>query len=141
MPSPPPSPIISLSPLLGRDNIRSAWLGAQAPTCTFITTRCLHLLYHLLGVHNPNHRHQELAFLSCLMDAISTAFPSPTLQPSLYIPTPVTIGDVIPVVDAGLKPLVLRRLGSIFTSVYAAVHKLKKAFGKSFSSAWLTIPS
>ncbi|GJX46680.1 hypothetical protein Tco_0271870 [Tanacetum coccineum] len=36
---------------------------------------------------------------------------------------------------------VLRRLGSIFTSVYAAVQKLKKAFAKSFSSAWLTIPS
>ncbi|GJU28184.1 hypothetical protein Tco_1166805 [Tanacetum coccineum] len=36
---------------------------------------------------------------------------------------------------------VLRRLGSIFTLVYAAVQKLKKAFGKSFSSAWLTIPS
>ncbi|GJT43883.1 hypothetical protein Tco_0952598 [Tanacetum coccineum] len=36
---------------------------------------------------------------------------------------------------------VLRRLGSIFTSVYAAVQKLKKVFGKSFSSAWLTIPS
>nr|GEW36363.1 hypothetical protein [Tanacetum cinerariifolium] len=35
----------------------------------------------------------------------------------------------------------LRRLGSIFTSVYVAVQKLKKAFGKSFSSAWLTIPS
>ncbi|GKE03121.1 hypothetical protein Tco_1391104, partial [Tanacetum coccineum] len=36
---------------------------------------------------------------------------------------------------------VLRRLGSIFTLVYAAIQKLKKAFGKSFSSAWLTIPS
>ncbi|GKA50349.1 hypothetical protein Tco_0743422 [Tanacetum coccineum] len=36
---------------------------------------------------------------------------------------------------------VLTRLGSIFTSVYAAVQKLKKAFAKSFSSAWLTIPS
>ncbi|GJX24755.1 hypothetical protein Tco_0231051, partial [Tanacetum coccineum] len=36
---------------------------------------------------------------------------------------------------------VLKRLGSIFTSVYAAVQKQKKAFGKSFSSAWLTIPS
>ncbi|GJV88718.1 hypothetical protein Tco_1532656 [Tanacetum coccineum] len=36
---------------------------------------------------------------------------------------------------------VLRRLGSIFTSVYAAVQKLKKALGWSFSSAWLTIPS
>nr|GEW17208.1 retrovirus-related Pol polyprotein from transposon TNT 1-94 [Tanacetum cinerariifolium] len=36
---------------------------------------------------------------------------------------------------------VLRRLGSIFTSVYAVVQKLKKAFAKSFSSAWLTIPS
>ncbi|GJT56791.1 hypothetical protein Tco_0991845 [Tanacetum coccineum] len=31
---------------------------------------------------------------------------------------------------------VLRILGSIFTSVYAAVQKLKKVFGKSFSSAW-----
>ncbi|GJW84993.1 hypothetical protein Tco_0158138 [Tanacetum coccineum] len=31
---------------------------------------------------------------------------------------------------------VLRRLGSIFTSVYETVQKLKKAFGKSFSSAW-----
>ncbi|GJU51451.1 retrovirus-related pol polyprotein from transposon TNT 1-94 [Tanacetum coccineum] len=31
---------------------------------------------------------------------------------------------------------VLRRLGSIFTSVYAAVQKLKKALGWSFSSAW-----
>ncbi|GKC46325.1 hypothetical protein Tco_1064047 [Tanacetum coccineum] len=30
---------------------------------------------------------------------------------------------------------VLRRLGSIFTSVYAAVQKLKKALGWSFSSA------
>ncbi|GJX27838.1 hypothetical protein Tco_0235917 [Tanacetum coccineum] len=36
---------------------------------------------------------------------------------------------------------VLRRLGIIFTSVYAAVQKLKKAFGWSFSSDWLTIPS
>ncbi|GKF77287.1 hypothetical protein Tco_0229757 [Tanacetum coccineum] len=36
---------------------------------------------------------------------------------------------------------VLIRLGSIFTSVYAAVQKLKKALGWSFSSAWLTIPS
>ncbi|GKC61043.1 hypothetical protein Tco_1088641, partial [Tanacetum coccineum] len=36
---------------------------------------------------------------------------------------------------------VLRRLGSIFTSVYAAVQKLKKALGWSFSSAWLIIPS
>ncbi|GJV26561.1 reverse transcriptase domain-containing protein [Tanacetum coccineum] len=36
---------------------------------------------------------------------------------------------------------VLRRLVSIFTSVYAAVQKLKKALGWSFSSAWLTIPS
>ncbi|GJZ19400.1 hypothetical protein Tco_0555990 [Tanacetum coccineum] len=36
---------------------------------------------------------------------------------------------------------VLRRLGSIFTSVDAAVQMLKKVFGKSFSSAWLTIPS
>ncbi|GKE26718.1 hypothetical protein Tco_1442102 [Tanacetum coccineum] len=42
-----------------------------------------------------------------------------------------------------LNPLkqVLRRLGSIFTSVYAADQKLKKAYAKSFSSAWLTIPS
>ncbi|GJY37357.1 hypothetical protein Tco_0422735, partial [Tanacetum coccineum] len=31
---------------------------------------------------------------------------------------------------------VLRRLGSIFTSVYAAVQKLKKALGWSISSAW-----
>ncbi|GJW93427.1 regulator of telomere elongation helicase 1 isoform X1 [Tanacetum coccineum] len=37
--------------------------------------------------------------------------------------------------------LVLLRLGSIFTSVYAAVQKLKKALGWSFSSAWLKIPS
>ncbi|GJV21825.1 hypothetical protein Tco_1370845 [Tanacetum coccineum] len=36
---------------------------------------------------------------------------------------------------------VLRRLESIFTSVYAAVEKLKKAFAKNFSSAWLTILS
>ncbi|GKE17358.1 hypothetical protein Tco_1424935 [Tanacetum coccineum] len=36
---------------------------------------------------------------------------------------------------------VLRRLGSIFTLVYAAVEKLKKALGWSFSSAWLTIPN
>ncbi|GKC08307.1 hypothetical protein Tco_0999917, partial [Tanacetum coccineum] len=36
---------------------------------------------------------------------------------------------------------VLRRLGSIFTLVYAAVQELKKAFAKSFNSAWLTIPS
>ncbi|GKA87564.1 hypothetical protein Tco_0809328, partial [Tanacetum coccineum] len=36
---------------------------------------------------------------------------------------------------------VLRRLGSIFTSVYAADQKLKKAYAKSFSSAWLTIPT
>ncbi|GJZ24434.1 reverse transcriptase domain-containing protein [Tanacetum coccineum] len=35
---------------------------------------------------------------------------------------------------------VLRRLGSIFTSVHAAVQKLKDS-GKSFSSAWLTILS
>ncbi|GJX25300.1 hypothetical protein Tco_0231596 [Tanacetum coccineum] len=34
---------------------------------------------------------------------------------------------------------VLRRLESIFTSVYAAVQKLKKALGWSFSLAWLTI--
>ncbi|GJU19499.1 hypothetical protein Tco_1152841 [Tanacetum coccineum] len=34
---------------------------------------------------------------------------------------------------------VLRRLGSIFTLVYAADQKLKKAYVKSFSSAWLTI--
>ncbi|GKD51766.1 hypothetical protein Tco_1280742, partial [Tanacetum coccineum] len=40
-----------------------------------------------------------------------------------------------------LFQLVLRRLGSLFTSVYAAVQKLKKAFAKSFSSAWLTISS
>ncbi|GJX34863.1 hypothetical protein Tco_0246420 [Tanacetum coccineum] len=36
---------------------------------------------------------------------------------------------------------VLRRLGSIFTSVYAMVQKPNKALGWSFSSAWLTIPS
>ncbi|GKB67077.1 hypothetical protein Tco_0928489 [Tanacetum coccineum] len=36
---------------------------------------------------------------------------------------------------------VLRRWGSISTSVYAVVQKLKKAFAKSFSSTWLTIPS
>ncbi|GKE09015.1 hypothetical protein Tco_1412566 [Tanacetum coccineum] len=36
---------------------------------------------------------------------------------------------------------VLRRLGSIFTSVNAAVQKLKKDSGKSFGSSWLTIPS
>ncbi|GJV95814.1 hypothetical protein Tco_1547391 [Tanacetum coccineum] len=35
----------------------------------------------------------------------------------------------------------LRRLRSIFTSVYAVDQKLKKAYLKSFSSAWLTIPS
>ncbi|GKB32121.1 hypothetical protein Tco_0871522 [Tanacetum coccineum] len=34
-----------------------------------------------------------------------------------------------------------RRLGSIFTSIYAADQKLKKAYAKSFSSTWLTIPS
>ncbi|GJV96818.1 putative ribonuclease H-like domain-containing protein [Tanacetum coccineum] len=34
------------------------------------------------------------------------------------------------------RELVLRRLGSIFTSMYAAVQKLKKALGWSFSSAW-----
>ncbi|GKC08601.1 hypothetical protein Tco_1000211 [Tanacetum coccineum] len=34
---------------------------------------------------------------------------------------------------------VLRRLGSIFTLVYAAVQKLKKAFAKSFSSVAFTI--
>ncbi|GKC98303.1 hypothetical protein Tco_1168578 [Tanacetum coccineum] len=39
------------------------------------------------------------------------------------------------------KKDVLRRLGSIFTSVHAAAQKLKKDSGKSFSSAWLTIPS
>ncbi|GKC71029.1 hypothetical protein Tco_1116912 [Tanacetum coccineum] len=33
---------------------------------------------------------------------------------------------------------VLKRLGSIFTSVYAVVQKLKKALGWSFSSTWLT---
>ncbi|GKB08802.1 hypothetical protein Tco_0837114 [Tanacetum coccineum] len=36
---------------------------------------------------------------------------------------------------------VLKRFRSIFTSVYAAVQKLKNAFAKSFSSAWLTILS
>ncbi|GKE50434.1 hypothetical protein Tco_1481692, partial [Tanacetum coccineum] len=36
---------------------------------------------------------------------------------------------------------ILRRLRSIFTSVYAADQKLKKAYVKSFNSAWLTIPS
>ncbi|GKB75031.1 hypothetical protein Tco_0936443 [Tanacetum coccineum] len=36
---------------------------------------------------------------------------------------------------------VLRRLGSIFTSIYAVDQKLKKAYVKSFSSAWLAIPS
>ncbi|GKC69908.1 hypothetical protein Tco_1115791, partial [Tanacetum coccineum] len=35
---------------------------------------------------------------------------------------------------------VLRRLESIFTSVYAADQKLKKTYVKSFSSAWLAIP-
>ncbi|GJY66795.1 hypothetical protein Tco_0469033 [Tanacetum coccineum] len=41
----------------------------------------------------------------------------------------------------GFGVFVLRRLGSIFTSMYAAVQKLKKALGWSFNSAWLTIPS
>ncbi|GKB90758.1 reverse transcriptase domain-containing protein [Tanacetum coccineum] len=36
---------------------------------------------------------------------------------------------------------VLRRLGSIFTLVYAAIQKLKKNSFWSFSSAWLTIQS
>ncbi|GJT61691.1 hypothetical protein Tco_1005224 [Tanacetum coccineum] len=36
---------------------------------------------------------------------------------------------------------VLRRLGSIFTSVYAADQKVKKAYAKSFSSDWLIIPT
>nr|GEU51053.1 hypothetical protein [Tanacetum cinerariifolium] len=36
---------------------------------------------------------------------------------------------------------VLRRLRSIFTSVYAAIQILKKALGWSFNSAWLTISS
>ncbi|GJS78366.1 hypothetical protein Tco_0728247 [Tanacetum coccineum] len=36
---------------------------------------------------------------------------------------------------------VLRRLGSMFTLVYAADQKLKKAYAKSFNSAWLKIPS
>ncbi|GJZ52570.1 hypothetical protein Tco_0607085 [Tanacetum coccineum] len=44
-----------------------------------------------------------------------------------------------PILASALQ--VLKRLGSIFTSVYAAVQKLKKVFGKSFSLAWLTIPS
>ncbi|GJR28109.1 hypothetical protein Tco_1104341, partial [Tanacetum coccineum] len=47
-----------------------------------------------------------------------------------------------PVLSSSASALhILRRLGSIFTSVYAAVQKLKKALGWSFSSAWLTIPS
>ncbi|GKC54399.1 hypothetical protein Tco_1077144, partial [Tanacetum coccineum] len=48
---------------------------------------------------------------------------------------------LISTASSALALHVLRRLGSIFTSVYVAVQKLKKAFAKSFSSAWLTISS
>ncbi|GKB34016.1 reverse transcriptase domain-containing protein [Tanacetum coccineum] len=48
---------------------------------------------------------------------------------------------VRPSVPSASALQVLRRLGSIFTLVYAAVQKLKKALGWSFSSAWLTNPS
>ncbi|GJR36402.1 proline-rich receptor-like protein kinase PERK9 [Tanacetum coccineum] len=48
--------------------------------------------------------------------------------------------DCLPQTSSESALQVLRRIGSIFTSVHAAVQKLKKALGWSFSSAWLTIP-
>ncbi|GJX01937.1 hypothetical protein Tco_0185850 [Tanacetum coccineum] len=50
-------------------------------------------------------------------------------------------GRLLGLVPEPFNLSVLRRLGSIFTSVYAAVQRLRKALGWSFSSAWLTIPS
>ncbi|GKD53827.1 hypothetical protein Tco_1287214, partial [Tanacetum coccineum] len=44
------------------------------------------------------------------------------------------LGSVLEPSTSALQVLI--RLGSIFTSVYAAVQKLKKALGWSFSSAW-----
>ncbi|GKB48857.1 hypothetical protein Tco_0899610 [Tanacetum coccineum] len=40
-------------------------------------------------------------------------------------------------VSSALALQILRRLGSIFTLVYEADHRLKKAYVKSFSSAWI----
>ncbi|GJY49802.1 hypothetical protein Tco_0439758 [Tanacetum coccineum] len=59
----------------------------------------------------------------------------------VYLHVPSLLFYMLGSVPEPFSLSVLKRFGSIFTSVYAAVQKLKKAFAKTFSLAWLTIPS
>ncbi|GJU34559.1 hypothetical protein Tco_1182913 [Tanacetum coccineum] len=91
MPTPPPSPPISLSPpsaveRLARCMAPSAHSSPpHVPSPLIPSSRCLTQI-QTLGI----------ASTQALVDAVTTALPSPPLPPSLYIPPPADRRDDIP---------------------------------------------
>ncbi|GJU42496.1 putative reverse transcriptase domain-containing protein [Tanacetum coccineum] len=94
MPTPPPSPPISLSPPSARERLaRCTTLSAHSspppmPSLLLPSSRCLTQIQTL-----------RIASTQALVDAVTAALPSPPLPPlppSLYIPPPVDRRDDIP---------------------------------------------
>nr|GEU48759.1 hypothetical protein [Tanacetum cinerariifolium] len=91
MPTPPPSPLISLSP---------PSVGERLARCTTLSTHSSppHVPSPLLSSSGYLTQTQTLriAFTQALIDTVTAALPSPSLPPpSLYIPPPVDHKDVI----------------------------------------------
>ncbi|GJZ49483.1 hypothetical protein Tco_0603673 [Tanacetum coccineum] len=91
MPTPPPSPLISLSPpsagaRLARSTTPSAHSSPPpVPSPLLPSSRCLTQIQTL-----------RIASTQALVDAVTAALTSPPLPPSLYIPPPVDRRDDIP---------------------------------------------
>ncbi|GKC39000.1 hypothetical protein Tco_1051384, partial [Tanacetum coccineum] len=91
MPTPPPSPLISLSPpSTGKRLARFTALSAHSspppvPSPLLLSSGCPTQIQTL-----------RIASTQALVDAVTVALPSPPLPPSLYVPPPVNHRDDIP---------------------------------------------
>nr|GFD51336.1 hypothetical protein [Tanacetum cinerariifolium] len=91
MPTPPPSPLTSLSPPSARERLARCTAPSACPSTPPIPSP-------LLPSSRCPTQNQTLRMAStqALIDAVIAALPSPPLPPPLYIPPPVDCRDDVP---------------------------------------------
>ncbi|GKE79861.1 hypothetical protein Tco_1549861, partial [Tanacetum coccineum] len=113
MPTPPPSPPISLSP----PSTGECLARCTAPPALSSPPPVTSPLLPSFGCPTQIQT-LRIASTQALIDAVTIALPSPPLPPSLYIPLPVTYKDDIPESEQPpLKRLCLSTLGSRYKGI------------------------
>nr|GEV49385.1 hypothetical protein [Tanacetum cinerariifolium] len=108
MPTPPPSPLVSLSPPFAGERLTRCTAPSACPSPPPVPS----LLLPSSGCPTQIQT-LRMASTQALINAVTAALPSPPLPPPLYIPPPVDRRDDIPKIEMPpLKRLCLSTLGS-----------------------------